>query len=100
MDLPSWAPTFLILLVNVATVAYFAGNVNARLAAIKQSIDELKGTDSKIAVIEQRIETAEEKIDWGTQMFDNHGRQILALARGERLPPDAPLGTARRRSAR
>ena len=100
MDPTVWLPTVVVIAVNLVTVAYFAGNVNARLNALQKSVDKLQGTESKIAVLEEKVQSHEEQISLGTQQFENHGRQILALARGERLPPEAPTVTSRRRGTR
>lgn len=100
MDPTAWLPTGLLILVNVGTVAYFAGNVNAKLSAVQRSVDKLQSTESKIAVLENRADVSEDDIREWKQTGENHARQILALAKGDRLPPDAPLGSVRRRGAR
>ena len=85
-----------MLMANLVMFSYFMGGVNAKLNALQVSVDSMKGNDSKIAVLDERLNSAEDKIDYGTHMLENHARQILALSRGDRLPEDMTEGRVRR----
>lgn len=92
---PAWVSIgalVVMLVANLVMFAYFMGGVNAKLNALKDSIDALKSVDSRLAVNEERLATLEEGAVTLGGRIENHARQILAIARGDRLPPDFSEG--------